>query len=390
MIGHLKKKKRILIFSQYYLPGYKSGGGMRTIVNIVANLKDRFDFFIITSDHDGPSDRTPYKNVKLNDWNEVEGAQVFYLSGIRTVYSKIPELIRAVGPDIIYSNSYFSIFNIYLLILNRLNKFKGITYLISPCGELSDGALKLSYYKKKVFIFAAKLLGLHRNIFWKATTELEKREIERLGIETGRIYIAPDLTARPASLKGEHRKLEKKEGSVKFVFLSRFSRKKNFKYFLEKLLQAKGNIEVDIYAPVDDEKYWNECAEMIEKMPPHIRVQKKPPVPHPEVHAVLGRYHFFVLPTLGENFGHVFLEALAAGCPILISDRTPWRGLAEKKIGRDLPLEDDTSWEKAIAECVSMPQEEYDLWSANARKFALKWLEENDADKLTLELLEKI
>jgi hypothetical protein len=53
-------------------------------------------------------------------------------------------------------------------------------------------------------------------------------------------------------------------------------------------------------------------------------------------------------------------------------------------------LEDDTSWEKAIAECVSMPQEEYDLWSANARKFALKWLEENDADKLTLELLEKI
>ena len=44
------------------------------------------------------------------------------------------------------------------------------------------------------------------------------------------------------------------------------------------------------------------------------------------------------LPTAGENFGHAIQEALAAGCPVLISDRTRWRDLAPKGVGWDLPL----------------------------------------------------
>ena len=53
----------------------------------------------------------------------------------------------------------------------------------------------------------------------------------------------------------------------------------------------------------------------------------------------LFEYHFFILPTLGENFGHVFIEALAAGCPLIISNRTPWLELEKKGIGWDIPLE---------------------------------------------------
>ena len=34
--------------------------------------------------------------------------------------------------------------------------------------------------------------------------------------------------------------------------------------------------------------------------------------------------HLFALLTLGENFGHAIGEALRAGCPVLISDQTPW------------------------------------------------------------------
>ena len=42
----------------------------------------------------------------------------------------------------------------------------------------------------------------------------------------------------------------------------------------------------------------------------------------------LGRSDLFLLPTGGENFGHAIFEALACGVPALISDQTPWRGLA--------------------------------------------------------------
>jgi glycosyltransferase involved in cell wall biosynthesis len=35
------------------------------------------------------------------------------------------------------------------------------------------------------------------------------------------------------------------------------------------------------------------------------------------------RYDYFVLPTLGENFGHAIVESLSLGLPVIISNKTP-------------------------------------------------------------------
>ena len=43
--------------------------------------------------------------------------------------------------------------------------------------------------------------------------------------------------------------------------------------------------------------------------------------------ATISEYNLFVLPTLGENFGHVIIEALTLGIPVLLSDRTPWTSI---------------------------------------------------------------
>ena len=48
---------------------------------------------------------------------------------------------------------------------------------------------------------------------------------------------------------------------------------------------------------------------------------------HRDLQRRLSTYDVMILPTLGENFGHIIVEAWAAGCPVLISDRTPWRRL---------------------------------------------------------------
>jgi glycosyltransferase involved in cell wall biosynthesis len=39
----------------------------------------------------------------------------------------------------------------------------------------------------------------------------------------------------------------------------------------------------------------------------------------------LGRFDLLLLPTRGENFGHVVLEALAAGTPVIVGRDTPWQ-----------------------------------------------------------------
>lgn len=386
-----EKRKKILIFSEYYLPGYKSGGGMRTIVNIVTSLKDRFDFFIVTKDHDGPSDKTPYKNVKYDGWNQTDGAKVFYLQKKQIGFSKILELIRQVKPDIIYSNSYFSNINRYLLVLNKLNKIKSSSYLISPCGELSAGCLKNGFYKKKIFTFFTRTLGFHENIFWKASSEIEKNEIKKINIAPNKIFIAADLISGEIKNNAEFtEKSEKKSGSVKFVFLSRFNRKKNFKFFIKNLKNVSGEVIVDIYGPIDDEKYWDECVREIETLSGNIKIEKKGAVPHSKVREILAKYHFFVLPTMDENFGHVFIEALSAGCPLIISDNTPWLDLEKDGIGWVIPLEREKEWRNIIQKCVEMEQNEYRKLSNNAKNFVFKWLNENDLEAKTINLFKSI
>ena len=44
---------------------------------------------------------------------------------------------------------------------------------------------------------------------------------------------------------------------------------------------------------------------------------------------LLSRHDLLFLPTAGENFGHVILEAMQAGVPVLISDKTLWKNLSK-------------------------------------------------------------
>ncbi len=382
------KGNKILILCDYYLPGYKSGGGMRTIVNMVDRLKNRYEFFIITRDHDGKLDRRQYTTVKINQWNFVRDAKVFYLSKDNLKFSKIRELILKVKPDVIYSNSYFATLTLYLLILKKLKIIPKINVILAPCGELSEGALGLNSEKKYAFIKLAKLLNLYGNIIWKASSELEKEEIEMGKGSGGKIFIAPDMLPRTIFEDYEPGiKPHKNNGEAKMIFLSRFMRKKNFKWLLENLSGIKEKLEIDIYGPLEDADYWSKCERIIQTLPKNIRIEAKGSVLHEEVLPTLAKYHFFVMPTLGENFGHIFLEALAAGCPLIISDRTPWLKLEEKGIGWDLSLEKPDSWMKKLNFCIALDQSSYSQLSNNARQFAVKVLNDKKYEEDTLTVL---
>ncbi|MGC2239019.1 MAG: glycosyltransferase [Pyrinomonadaceae bacterium] len=382
------KKPKILVFCDFYLPGYKSGGGMRAMVNMVDRLNEKFDFYIVTRDHDGVSDKNQYTTVKINEWNMVGGAQVFYLSKDKVRISKIRELIFNVKADLIYTNSYFATLTIYVLQLRKLGLIPNINIIISPCGELSEGALRLKAGKKKLFIGFSKISQLYKNIIWKASTELEKAEIEKIKGKGGEVFIAPDLP--PKSIIEDYKqelKPRKISGEANMVFLSRFMRKKNFKWLLEYLPSINGSLNIDIYGPLEDQEYWEECESLIKKLPSNIKVEAKGSIPYEEVIQTLFNYHFFILPTLGENFGYVFIEALAVGCPLIISDRTPWLSLENDEIGWALPLENPEKWLKTLNYCINLDNVSYSKLSDNARKYASNWLENSEIEEMTLSVL---
>ncbi len=388
--GELKNRKpKILVLCDYYLPGYKSGGGMRTIVNMVERLHDIYDFWVITRDHDGKLDRQPYKNVKINEWNNHHHAQVFYLSKDNIKISKLRELILRVKPNILYFNSYFAALTIYVLILQKLKLIPNINIIVAPCGELSIGGLGLKSAKKKGFITFAKLSGIYQKVIWKASSQLEANKIKGIKSQGAKIFIAPDLTPKTILPDFDpNSKPRKISGKARLIFLSRFVRKKNFKFLLENLTDIKGDLEIDVWGPLEDLQYWGECEQIIRKLPSNIKVEARGSIQFEKVTNKLLEYHFFVLPTLGENFGHVFLEALAAGCPLLISDRTPWVNLEEKGIGWEITLDKPQRWREIINKILDLNANDYSKLSNKSREFAIEWLSNSSVANETKNVLD--
>lgn len=380
---------KVLLFCDYYLPGYKSGGGMRTIVNTVERLGDDFDFHIVCRDHDGRADKTPYKTVKINDWNKIGKAKVFYLSSDKIRMSEVMKLIEEVKPKSIYSNSFFSTFTIFLVLLRRFKFIKKTPLIVAPEGELSNGSMQLKQGKKNVYLFFAKFLGLYQNIIWKAASQSEIEETNKYKGNGGKVFYAPNMPPKIIFPEyDQQNKPEKFPGSVRLAFLSRIHPVKNLMFLLKLVEKMEGEVILDIYGPFENPEYVKECKKAALKLPKNVQITFKGEVHNDIVSETLSKYHFFCLPTLGESFGHIIIEALSGGCPILISDRTPWRELEKKEVGWDIPLENSEKWYEVLKQCLKMDNVTYSKHSASARNYAVYWLSKNDIEIATRKVFE--
>ena len=363
---------QILTFVGYYLPGYKAGGPIRTLANMVDHLGDEFEFKIVTADRDF-EDMKPYPKIRINNWNRVGKAKVFYMSPKRQSLRGFKKILCSTECDVIYLNSFFSPhFTIKPLVLRRLNLIPDKPLIIAPRGEFSLGALGLKSFKKRVYLTAAKALGLYKGAVWQASSEHEKADIRRWFGRDAQVVVAPDLPPMVHSADELPPKSGKIESCLKIVFLSRISRKKNLDGALEMLKGLKGRVQLNIYGPMEDKSYWAECQKIIGGLSGNIEVRYCGSVKHDKVGATMREHDLFFLPTLGENFGHVILEALYAGCPVLISDQTPWRDLEEKGIGWDLALSKPEMFQDVLQRCVDMNNEEYVKWSERAWEYGLQ------------------
>lgn len=358
---------KVLVILDYYLPGYKSGGPIRTIGNMVEALGDQFQFSIVTRDRDA-GDKASYPGVMVGGWNELGRARVYYAAPGTLTLARLARLSAEVGPDVIYLNSFFSQTAIKMMLLRRLGRLPQAPTIMAPRGQFAQGALALKPAKKRAFLAVARAAGLTRGLIWQASSELEREEIARVAGAVGRIYVASNLTTiTRAGLGGPPLK---RPGEARFVFLSRISPKKNLHFALACLGRLAGEVSLAIYGPASDPAYYQQCVAAIGGLPPNVRAQLHGPVPHQDVARTLAEGHFFLLPTMGENYGHAIVEAMLSGLPVVISDRTPWLGLAERQLGWDLPLEAENRWDEVLRVCVAMGEERYRPLSEAARHFA--------------------
>ena len=353
--AYLTKRTKILAFVDYYLPGYKGGGPAVSVSRRAALHAGRSEFMIFTRDRDLGSE-SPYDSVRAGEWNERDEARVFYARPDELGVFQVLWVLRSVRPDVIYLNSFFSRMTRAVLLLRWFGLVKAKSVVLAPRGELSRGALSIKALRKRAYLAISKRVGLYRSLGWQATAEPERRDIAR---EIGEVPVTVEREAAPQIHVGDHDRPDKRSGHCKFVFLSRVSRMKNLEFTVRAMGQLTGDVELHVYGPIEDERYWAECQREVAQLPPNVTVKVHGGLPQSVVPKTLSSHHVFVLSTHGENFCHVIAEALASGLPCVISDRTPWSDMDAAGAGRVVPLEDPAAWARALQEFVDMDGASY-------------------------------
>jgi glycosyltransferase involved in cell wall biosynthesis len=377
----------ILILLDSYLPGYKAGGPIQSIANLVAAIGGEFHFRVVTRDRD-LGDKLPFPGIVANRWVRVGHADVMYLRpGIRGFLGLWALLCSTDRNTVLYLNSFYGRrFSMLAVLMRRLKLSRPRCLVLAPRGEFSPGAIDLKHMRKKLYVRLSRWFGLYQGIIWHASSDFEAADILREFGLTADIEVAgvvPGLsvsdgqrwaseaatTSNVADIVLPGRRQTKRRGELRAAFVSRISRKKNLAGALRMLLGVSGDVAYDIYGPAEDPDYWEECQKLVAALPANIRVRYWGEIEHEKIGQIFAQHHLFLFPTLGENYGHVICEALVSGCPVLISDQTPWRNLEADGVGWDIPLGETERFQAVLQNCVDGDDE----WHAALSKRALTY-----------------
>lgn len=325
-------KQRILIFYDHFYPSYKAGGPTQSLVNLVRELHDVYELYVVCKPHER-GETTVLQGINVNTWMEWEGkAKVYYWQYGWGAKSQLLNLLDEVSPDVVYINGiyslYFNFFPLWYTVQYKAKK-KNLQIVLSARGMLHDGALSQKSGKKKIFLSVFKLLGLHRLVRWHATDNREADFIYAAMGKTVEVKVAANFPNLLPVVAGP----AKEPNALMLGTVALISPMKNHLAVLQALQQSTANVRWFIYGPVKEAAYWSECQLLINQLPANIEVLYKGELPPPQLQEAMQQFQVFIMPSKSENFGHAIMEALSAGKPVITTTTTPFGDLEPANCG---------------------------------------------------------
>lgn len=356
------KKKKVLIFIDWFYPAHKAGGPIRSVYNLIMALSAEIDFLVVTSAYD-IGETNPLEGVTLNTWVNNDDYAIIYLEKSNQTIKHYKEIVELHQPDFLYLNSLFSIgFTLKPILSNSLK----VKTVLAPRGMLKQDALAIKPLKKRLFLSLMRSTGFMNSIKWHASSDVEGEEVYAHFGNTSEVEVAQNLAltspSRPEST------IIKGKGQLRLVFFSRISPIKNLDFLLKVLDSIKNlAISLDIYGPIEDKEYWASCEKLIAAN--KLNVTYNGVLGQFEKEKILWEYDYMILPTKGENFGHAIAESLCPSLPVIISQNTPWRDLEDHNVGYDLPLQME-DFSNVISKLVDESLKEYQMKVEAAFKYS--------------------
>jgi glycosyltransferase involved in cell wall biosynthesis len=370
-------KKRSLIFYDHFYPAWKAGGPVQSLVNLVRQLHNDYELFVICKPHE-MNEQKALPGIVANKWNDWEGkAKVYYRDYAGGSHYQLKELIASVKPDVIFINGLFSLhFNIRPLqyAIAYCKQHTNCKLILSARGMLHPGALSQKSFKKKIFLTFFKLAGWHKAVYWHATDEQELQYIkQRFGLNMNVIVAGNFPNLLPVTNMPEKKINELIMGTVALI-----SPMKNHLAVLQSLQKNSASVQWHIYGPVKDAAYWKECEQFIQKLPKNINVVYHSELSPADLSTAMQQFQVFIMPSKSENFGHALLEALSAGKPVITTNTTPFKHLQDAKAGYTVEVNNlDADLSVAIALFAGMNNAAFSEHSKAAGVFARNFVDTN-------------
>lgn len=337
------------------------GGPSQMVLGLSAALSNQgINVTILTTDSNGDIGQTPL-DVPLNQPIQQDGYNIIYfrcspfrrykfsLSLLQWLNNHIKEF------DLAHIHALFSPISTAAATIAR---YHHLPYIIRPCGMLDPADLRKKKQLKQIYAALLERPNLAGAAAIHFTSKQEAKISERFGISSaGKIPLPQDLVI-PLGVKTIADTLSVKSLANQFslnlvdaqipqiLFMSRIEPKKGLNLLipaLEKILAQgiKFNFILAGSNPQDAD-YEMKIKEQIDNSPLARHTIMTGFVTGEIKTYLLQNADLFVLPSYYENFGIAVAEAMAAGTPVVISDRVHiWEDIQQAEAGWVGPLEVD-------------------------------------------------
>ncbi|HEX4240894.1 MAG TPA: glycosyltransferase [Steroidobacteraceae bacterium] len=316
---------RILHVVPAYYPAVRYGGPIRSVHELCASLVRRgHQVSVYTTNMDGDEDSdVPLGEPVLMDGVLVHYFPVRFLRRLFWAPALAKHLRRTIDSyDLLHLHSVF-LWPTY--IAARTAEQARIPYVMSPRGMLVGDVIRnKSRLVKSAWIRLIERRSLAAAARVHVTAEIEAEELRALDLRLPEIFCVPNGVRWPASHPPLSRGPLADLPRPYALFLSRVNHKKG----LDRLISAWRRVPdlTLVIAGNDEENYRPELEDLARRERVTERLRFVGPVSDEHKWALYESAEMFVLPSYSENFGNVVAEAMAMGCPVVV---TPEVGLSK-------------------------------------------------------------
>lgn len=368
---------KLLIITPWFLPSVKAGGPVRSVLGLSELLSEENQIYILTPSTDVIT-QTRHPKIQENKWILFKNNIHVYYHEEKLKKALFLDIVKQIQPKSIYLNNIWSLSYTWVPVRIISSIYPNIKLILATRGMLDPNSIRIKSFKKNTFLKMLNASGLKNKVIYHSTNSSETNNIKKR-LKNIKVVEIPNVNF----IERSNKKSNKKRGELKILFLSRIVPIKKLDFALDILTNVPSHLKIhfDIFGNIEDENYFNECNNIILRMPPHVKVNYKGIISMDKTANVIADYHLLFLPSANENFGHAIVESMLCGIPVLISDQTPWIGLESFKAGYDISLNRKDLFLNVLIKFAEMDLTTWLGWSWGAREFIQKKMNKDEIKK---------